>query len=77
MQEAAWATAVDPLVKKHHWLLVTLLLLNAVANEALPLFLDKLVPSWLAVARAVHVTATLLTLSLLTLSLLTLSLRLY
>jgi len=32
----------------HHYLLVTLLVLNATANEALPLFLDKLVPAWLA-----------------------------
>lgn len=29
----------------HHLLMVTLLLMNALANEALPLFLDKLMPS--------------------------------
>jgi hypothetical protein len=35
-----------PLVKKHHLLLVTLLLGNAAAMETLPLFLDKMVPTW-------------------------------
>lgn len=40
-------------VSKHHWLLVTLLLCNAAANEALPLFLDRLVPAWLAVVLSV------------------------
>lgn len=38
-----------------HCLLVTLLLANAAANEALPLFLDALVPSWLAVVLSVTV----------------------
>lgn len=38
-----------PLIQDHHRLLVTLLLMNSFANEALPLFLDQLVPSWLAV----------------------------
>ena len=33
-----------PILKDHHRLLVTLLLLNSIANEALPLFLDALVP---------------------------------
>jgi hypothetical protein len=33
-----------PLLMDHHRLLVTLLLINALANEALPLFLDKIVP---------------------------------
>jgi len=37
------AEAVLPIVKQHHLLLVTLLLLNSMANEALPLFLEKLV----------------------------------
>jgi metal transporter CNNM len=44
-QERQQAAALLPVVKKHHLLLVTLLLLNALANEALPLFLDKLVPN--------------------------------
>jgi hypothetical protein len=43
------AEKLIPLVEQHHWLLVTLLLCNALANEALPLFLDRLVPAWLAV----------------------------
>lgn len=42
LNEKYYAQKVLPLVHRHHWLLVTLLLLNAVANEALPLFLDKL-----------------------------------
>lgn len=36
-------------MKKHHYLLVTLLLANATAMEALPIFLDALVPSFYAV----------------------------
>lgn len=42
-----------PLVERHHQVLVTLLLVNALANEALPLFLDNLVPSWCAVLMSV------------------------
>ncbi|CAK4678189.1 hypothetical protein LEN26_013861 [Aphanomyces euteiches] len=38
------ALRVLPLVKRHHLLLVTLLLFNAAANEALPVFLTRLVP---------------------------------
>lgn len=48
-QEREQATALLPVVQQHHLLLVTLLLLNAMANEALPLFLDNLVPSYLAI----------------------------
>ncbi|CAJ1366256.1 unnamed protein product, partial [Effrenium voratum] len=40
------AHKMDP--SNQHYLLVTLLLLNATANEALPLFLNRLVPSWMA-----------------------------
>jgi metal transporter CNNM len=47
--ERKYAAAVYPLVKQRHLLLVTLLMLNALAYEALPLFLDNLVPTWLAV----------------------------
>merc|ERR1711920_451001 len=43
------AQRVSPLIHDHHRLLVTLLLLNSIANEALPIFLDDLVPSWAAV----------------------------
>jgi len=52
-QERKQATALLPVVQQHHLLLVTLLLLNAMANEALPLFLDALVPSYLAVILSV------------------------
>ena len=37
------AETLLPIIKRRHLLLVTLLLLNALANEALPLFLEKLV----------------------------------
>ncbi|CAK0861918.1 unnamed protein product [Prorocentrum cordatum] len=47
------AQKVLPLIANHHRLLVTLLLMNSVANEALPLFLDRLVPSWVAVVLSV------------------------
>jgi len=40
-------------VSNHHLLLVTLLLWNAAAMETLPLFLDKLVPSWVAIILSV------------------------
>lgn len=43
------ADQVLPLLNKHHWLLVTLLLCNAVAMEALPIFLDAVVPSAYAI----------------------------
>jgi hypothetical protein len=42
-EEKHQAEALLPIVKQHHLLLVTLLLLNSLANEALPLFLEKLV----------------------------------
>ena len=48
-EERKQATALLPVVQQHHLLLVTLLLLNSIANEALPLFMDNLVPSYLAV----------------------------
>jgi len=38
-----------------HYVLVTLLICNAVANEALPLFLDRLCPAWLAMVLSVSV----------------------
>ena len=43
------AQVIFPILKRHHYLLVTLLLSNATAMEALPIFLDKLVPSFWAV----------------------------
>jgi len=47
--EREQATKLLPIVKQHHRLLVTLLLMNAVANEALPIFLEALVPPSLAI----------------------------
>ena len=43
------AEKIAPLVKDHHRLLVTLLLLNSIANEALPIFLDAIFPSYWAI----------------------------
>ena len=43
-----------PFLQDHHLLLVTLLLVNAVANESLPLFLDSLgLPHFLTVGLSV------------------------
>lgn len=53
--EQQCASRILPLVKDHHLLLVTLLLFNTVANEALPVFLDQLVPSWVALVLSVSV----------------------
>lgn len=52
-EDQAAAQKILPLINDHHRLLVTLLLLNSIANEALPLFLNVLVPSWLAVVLSV------------------------
>ncbi|KAF6257370.1 hypothetical protein COO60DRAFT_1233997 [Scenedesmus sp. NREL 46B-D3] len=41
-REQKYAAAIAPLINNAHFLLVTLLLCNACAMEALPLFLDKL-----------------------------------
>jgi len=43
------AMAIMPILAKHHLLLSTLLLANALAMESLPIFLDALVPAVLAV----------------------------
>ena len=48
-EEKRQADKVLPILAKRHWLLVTLLLMNAFAMEALPLFLDKIVPEYLAI----------------------------
>lgn len=42
-----------PILKNHHILLSTLLISNALAMEALPIFLDEIVPSYMAVAISV------------------------
>jgi metal transporter CNNM len=51
--ERIYASTVLPIVQKKHLVLVTLLILNALAYEALPIFLDALVPSWLAILLSV------------------------
>ena len=51
------AADVLPLLRKHHYLLVTLLLWNAVCMEALPIFLDAIMPSVWAII--ISVTAVL------------------
>lgn len=40
---------IKPVIKKKHLLLVTLLLSNAVAMEALPIFLDAIMPAIVAI----------------------------
>ena len=47
------ARRVHNMIKDHHLLLVTLLLWNAAAFESLPIFLDRLVPAYLAVILSV------------------------
>ncbi|KNA11762.1 hypothetical protein SOVF_132090, partial [Spinacia oleracea] len=51
--EKKQAAAILPVVQKQHQLLVTLLLCNACAMEALPLYLDKLVNQFLAIVLSV------------------------
>ena len=48
-EEQARAKMIMPILENHHWLLVTLLFCNACALEALPIFLDRIVPSAYAV----------------------------
>ena len=47
------ARRVLPIIAKHHLLLVTLMLWNAAAMEALPIFLANLVPEWVAIVLSV------------------------
>jgi CBS domain containing-hemolysin-like protein len=53
-----YASKIIPLIKRHHLTLVTLLLANAAAMEALPIFLDKLTTPLIAII--LSVTAVLL-----------------
>ncbi|XP_021768951.1 DUF21 domain-containing protein At4g14240-like [Chenopodium quinoa] len=53
VSEKNQAAAILPVVQKQHQLLVTLLLCNACAMEALPLYLDKLVNQFLAIVLSV------------------------
>lgn len=43
------AVKIFNVIDRFHWMLVTLLFCNALAMEALPLALDKLVPEWAAI----------------------------
>jgi metal transporter CNNM len=40
---------IIPILKEHHRLLTTLLLMNAIAMESLPIFLDRIVPTFWAI----------------------------
>jgi len=53
--EKKTAENVLKLLLKHHHLLVTLLLMNAVAMESLPIYLDAVVPTFWAVFISVTV----------------------
>nr|XP_016449049.1 PREDICTED: DUF21 domain-containing protein At1g47330-like [Nicotiana tabacum] len=48
-QDRLHASKILPVVKNQHLLLCTLLIGNSLAMESLPIFLDKLVPSWAAI----------------------------
>jgi metal transporter CNNM len=48
-KEKKYAAKVLPIIKHHHFLLVTLMLWNASATEALPLFLNSLVNEYFAI----------------------------
>ena len=56
--ERKYATKIYPVIKRHHILLVTLLLGNAACVESMPIFLDKI--SNPAMAIIISVTAVLL-----------------
>jgi metal transporter CNNM len=43
------ALVIEKVIAHHHWMLCTLLLCNAGCMEALPLFLDKLLPALYAI----------------------------
>jgi CBS domain containing-hemolysin-like protein len=53
--EKSYAAKIYRLVENHHWLLVTLLLCNSFACEAMPIFLSKLVNEMMAVILSVTV----------------------
>ena len=48
-EEKKYAAKLIPIISHHHLLLVTLMLWNASATEALPIFLSALVPEWVAI----------------------------
>ena len=53
MEEQAHAKKLSPLLKRRHLLLVTLLIGNAAAMEALPIFLNQLIPEYAAIMLSV------------------------
>jgi len=55
--EKSRVKGLKPVLSNHHRLLVTLLVVNAACMEALPIFLDRLVPSFVAII--ISVTAVL------------------
>lgn len=57
-KERKYASTIYPLVKRHHLLLVTLLLWNAVAVESMPIFMDKITNPIVAIV--ISVTAVLI-----------------
>jgi metal transporter CNNM len=52
-QEKAYAKKVIPVVSRHHFLLVTLLVANAAAMETLPLLLDEMFSEYIAIVMSV------------------------
>lgn len=48
-KEKEYANKVIPIIKNHHLLLVSLMLWNASATEALPIFLNKLVSEYISI----------------------------
>lgn len=52
-KEKYYATRIEPIIANTHLLLVTLLLTNAAAMEALPIFLDRLVSPTIAIILSV------------------------
>jgi metal transporter CNNM len=57
-KQKKYSSGILPILKNRHHLMVTLLLMNAMAMEALPIFLDKLSDPVIAIA--ISVTAVLL-----------------
>ena len=54
-EEKNHAKTLLPIVEQHHLVLVTLLLMNGIAYETLPIFMNHLVPSWAAILLSVSV----------------------
>ena len=44
------ADIILPVTSKHHWMLVTLMFINAIVMETLPIYVEKMVPELLAIA---------------------------